>query len=269
MAVADALLIVEGPHDAEFAGRLLKGEGYARVTVADDLPEDWKKLIPTTFPKANRALNQPHEVPQFRRRADNSSLVVTVISGGDSKLASTLIATLDGLGRVPPAIGIVLDDDTTPNPLVRHQNLLGLVATAAAGANWPLTFPAQPGTVGVGASRSGIFVLPDNQGAGTLETLLLQAGQVAYPRLLEQATAFVNNLDVTGLTPKDVEAGVKPAGPSKQIMGVATAILRPGRTVAVSLQDNRWLEGAALQAPLVAGFRGWLHDLLELPSPNA
>lgn len=263
MPVTDALLIVEGSHDAEFVARLLSAAGYGRITNAGELPEDWRKLVPTTFPKMGRGINQPHEVPQFRRAA-TGELITTLIAGGESNLAAGFAATLDALGRIPAAVGFVLDDDRQPDPNQRHATL---VATAQdlLGEMMP-DFPAIPGAVNGGPPRSGVFVLPDNNSAGTLEDVLLEAGQVAYYRLLTQAEAFVAGVDQTELTHEDLRESRKNAGPKKQRVTAVTAILKPTRALATSLQDNRWLTGDALQQPLVARFRTWLHDLLALPA---
>lgn len=261
MAVADALLIVEGPHDAEFVGKLLKAAGYNRVTQAALLPNEWTRLIPPTFPKLGRGINQPHEVPQFRMSA-SGEIVTTLIAGGDTRLAEGFEASFIALGRMPAAVGFVLDDDRQPNPHKRFDDLILSVQQVMAAAT--PAFPGAPGSTIPGPPRTGVFVLPDNQVAGTLEDVLLQAGQIAYPNLLARATTFVADVDRSELTDEDLEEGNKNAGPQKQRVAAVAAILKPTRALATSLQDNRWLTGGALQQPLVARFRTWLHELLDL-----
>ena len=129
-------------------------------------------------------------------------------------------------------------------------------------------FPGELGIVMTGPPRTGVFVFPDNQAQGSLEDVLLEAGQVAYPKLLADSANFVAGVDRTELTPEDLREGNKNAGPKKQTVSAATAILKPTRALATSLQDNRWLIGEALQKPLVAGLRSWLHDLLDIPAPS-
>jgi hypothetical protein len=74
-------------------------------------------------------------------------------------------------------------------------------------------------------------------------------------------------VDRSELNPDDLREGNKNAGPKKQTVAAAAAILKPSRALAPSLQDNRWLIAGALQQPLTAKFRFWLHDLLDLPGP--
>ena len=93
MAVPDALLIVEGPHDAAFLARLLKTAGYQRVKEILDLPNEWRNLVPKAFPKSGRGIDQPHEVPQFHS-SGAGDLVTIFISGGDTKLPESFAAAL-------------------------------------------------------------------------------------------------------------------------------------------------------------------------------
>lgn len=56
----------------------------------------------------------------------------------------------------------------------------------------------------------------------------------------------------------------KPAGRHKAIVGSMASILRPGRAVQVSLQDNRWLRDDALTIPRVKAVQEFLRDLFEI-----
>ena len=267
MAVQDALIIVEGPQDAESLARLLKVAGYERVKNRGDLPVEWHNLVSEVYPKPSRGIDQPHEVPHFRKTADGN-LIAMVIAGGDSRLASALMASVKALKRLPAAVGFVLDNDGEPNPTKRHGALLAEVAKYQSdivlGA---LNFPAVPGQIETGSPRTGIFVLPNNQEQGTLENVLLEAGEIAYGAQIAQARQFVQDLDVSGLNDDDLHERTRPSGQKKQIVGTVAALLKPGRALATSLQDNRWLKGNALNTALVRGLRSWLHDLLDIPAP--
>ena len=46
------------------------------------------------------------------------------------------------------------------------------------------------------------------------------------------------------------------------------SILRPGRAVQNSLQDNRWLRDAALAIPRVKAVQDFLVSLLDLAAPT-
>jgi hypothetical protein len=56
-----------------------------------------------------------------------------------------------------------------------------------------------------------------------------------------------------------------PAGRNKAMVGSIASILRPGRAIQVSLQDDRWLRDTALALPRVKAVQDFLLKLLELP----
>jgi hypothetical protein len=45
-----------------------------------------------------------------------------------------------------------------------------------------------------------------------------------------------------------------------------TSILRPGKAVQTSIQDNRWLRNQALAIPRIAAVQTFLTELFELSS---
>jgi hypothetical protein len=49
------------------------------------------------------------------------------------------------------------------------------------------------------------------------------------------------------------------------MVGSIASILRPGRAIQVSLQDDRWLRDTALALPRVKAVQDFLLKLLELP----
>jgi hypothetical protein len=268
MPAQNAMFIVEGPQDALCLGCLLADRDFTRIRKAAEVPDPWRNLVNPTFPAAKRGIDQAHEVPHFYRAADGA-IITVILAGGDGNLAPALLAQLKGLKDpqgspfTPQAIGYLLDRDHTDSPADRHTALLAKLTALGV----PIPFPPQPGTVLPGPPRTGVFILPDNQNPGTLETILLETGAVAYTPQLQQAEAFVEHFDTTGLDAEDLDAGSKPSGRKKQIIGTVAAMLKPGRALATTLQDNRWLKGDALNTPLAIGLRKWLHELLDLPSP--
>ena len=105
--------------------------------------------------------------------------------------------------------------------------------------------------------------MPDNASAGTLETLLLQVAALNYPSLLQSAEAHVANFPHAGLTAADQRECNKNAGRNKAVVGTMSAILKPGKAIQVSIEDNRWLEGPALALPGIADLLRFLTDLLS------
>jgi len=124
-----------------------------------------------------------------------------------------------------------------------------------------------PGKIKViqGLPNFGAFVLPDNSNDGTLENLLLHSAEKIYPNLLAMAKDYVNTAKNTDLSEAELEGINKPAGENKAIVGAMANILRPGKAVQVSIQDNDWLRGEALDLPLIKSVQEFLQSLFGLP----
>jgi hypothetical protein len=258
------LLLVEGPHDLEFCARLLKPKGFSRVQDFAALVRDhpfWRPAVPERWPVGGDLLAR-HPVPLFLANPEGDSVAV-VNAAGISKLTSRLGYTLGVLDFLPDAIGFILDADNASTPRQRCDVLLaqivGLVDPVARSLRWAPV----PGEVYTGAPRTGIFVMPDSRSQGTLEDLLLEAGASAYPQLLDKARRFVSDAvqDPT-LQADDLEELRKPAGLPKSTAAAMASILRPGKSIQVSIQVDRWLEPASLNLPRIAALQEFLEALV-------
>lgn len=111
------------------------------------------------------------------------------------------------------------------------------------------------------------FVLDaDNQKPPAQRLLALEAA-VNYPELLQGAQAFVDGLDLAALTVQDRKEFNKPAGRHKSTVGSVASVLRPGKSVQVSIQDNRWVDARTVRTvERLRAFRQFLLELLELPA---
>lgn len=251
-------LVVEGPHDVEFMYRLLAPHGLGRVNMIDGLDPFFVPLVPRSFPP-DGDLQKRVPVPLFLQSGTHSVAVHSAL--GDSRLIQTVeenAALLDSAKLI--GIGIVLDSDAAVTPTDRYVAIReGLRAKG-------YDFPDGAGAVSAGPPRLGAFVMPDNASAGTLEDILLDCAQHVYPTLLATATTHVDSASRdTSLVHEDLKELLKPAGRHKAIVGSIASILRPGKAVQVSLQDNRWLRDTALALPRVRAVQKFLTNLLELP----
>lgn len=247
-------IVAEGPHDIEFLIRLLKPRGLNRVTQFDALDEFWKPLIPRTFPVDGDLLKRV-PVPMFLKSPDVSVALHSAI--GITRLAKTVEETwaLITASQVF-GLGVILDADDEETPPVRFQKLSAELAQTG------LTLPPTPGVVTKGAPRCGIFIIPDNETSGTLEDILLDCAQVNYPDLLKKATNYIDNIDATQLDKDDLRDFRKQAGKKKAVISSITSVLKPGKALQVSLQDNRWLDGAAMDLPQLQTLQRFLEEIL-------
>lgn len=264
MTANTLLLLVEGPHDLEFCARLLKPLGFSRIQQYQRLKElhpFWLPLVPERWPQRGDLLAR-HPVPVFFTNANGKSVAI-INAVGLSKLATRLGIDLANLSVPPDAIGIVLDADDAGTPQDRHAGLVKEIAARPEPEAAALQIPDNPGATSDGSPRCGVFVMPDNESSGTLEELLLEAGGKAYPGLQKAADDYVNGIEgVEGLTTDDLIEFGKPAGKKKAVIAAMASILKPGKAIQVSIQDNRWLNTEVLQLPRIIGATRFIQDLL-------
>ena len=266
-------LLVEGPHDAEFMARLLKGRGFEQRKSVSAIPELYRKLIPKDYPAKNEngkevPLTDPHPVPRFYQ---NAGSWVFILIGGGSKSAHTLAKALRTsrlAGFDVDSIGVILDQDLEARPEEARDTFIAEFAKEQD-LPFPVDFNIKPGTLIQGPPRLGLFVLPDNSQPGALEDLLLECGEVQYKALKDKALSFRDDaLENAGLTADDLALYGKPGGlkeisrQKKAWVGAMGAVLMPSMAIQNSIRDNRWLAGEALALPRIQNVGRFIEDLL-------
>lgn len=229
----------------------------ARVQKESELDNFFVSLIPRNYPPAGD-LQKRMPIPLFLQSATHTIALHSAI--GDSQLVNVMVENAAVLDRSKfVGIGILLDTDKNVPALQRYTQIKNELSSK----NFILN--DAPGSVSSGSPKLGAFVLPDNKSAGTLEDLLLDSASLMYPELLVLAKDYVNATKNTGLSSKDLRELHKPAGENKAIIGAMANILRPGKAVQVSIQDNDWLKGAALALPRILAVKQFLQTLFDLP----
>jgi hypothetical protein len=264
--VRHAILAVEGQHDIEVIGRVLRAYGFAKVQVKAKLDAIFHELIPTKYP-ANQDGNILSRVPVPVFYQSDDVCVAMLYCEGDSQIISRMSAAMTrlrmtSLGFTPFAIGIVLDSDKHV-PMQRFSEIAGKIASVDAS----LIVPARPGEVSEGVPRVGIYIMPNNKDAGTLEDILIECADVCYGDLLRFAREFVCSARpcVESLEKKDREHFQSPSGEKKATVSVLSSLLRPGKAIQVSICDNQWIpkqpDDFSGQLMLVAFFISRLLDM--------
>ena len=253
-------LVVEGPHDIEFACRLLRPFGLERVKDFSDLDSYFKPLVPRSFPPDGDLLKRVN-VPLFVQ--SDTHAVAIHSARGDTRLAETVEENAIGIEYSDlTGIGIILDTDQEVPAADRY----GAIKEEMSDRGYEL--PDSPGTLSAGSPKLGAFVLPDNSSEGNLEDILIECAAAAFPNLLASARAHVENArNDNSFTDERRENLNKTPKFNKAIVGSIATTLRPGRAVQVSIQDNIWLKGENLTLPKVKAVQGFLVDLLELKQP--
>jgi len=111
--------------------------------------------------------------------------------------------------------------------------------------------------------RFGVFILPDNQNQGTLESILIECAETKYPDLLKSATKYIEGIDHTKLTTKDLKDFHKPAGRNKAIISAISSILKPGKAIQVSIQDNKWINEESVRLHSMTLIKDFINDLIN------
>jgi len=251
-------LVVEGPHDVEFVYRLLRPFQLERIKMVDDVDDLFRDLVPSSFPHEGD-LQKRVPVPLFLR--STSHIIAVHSAGGDSRLAATIEETMSL--RLKPevltGIGILLDSDKEIPASERYRGIRTSMETIR------FRLPEQSGEIAPGNPKLGAFVLPDNSSIGNLEDLLLECAVSAYPELLESARKHVDvAVAQAGRLAKDGEDLSKTPYRNKAIVGAIASVLRPGKAIQNSIQDNQWLKGERLQFGRIKAVQNFLADLFEL-----
>ena len=249
-------LVVEGPHDVELACRLLTASAdFTRVREYTALEDSFQKLVPTAFPHRGDLLKRV-PVPVFLQGESHG--IAVQCAEGDSNLASCMLGTLDVLAPSSfHAIGALLDADTSASPLERHERLVSEMREV------DLKWPSAPGSIHDGAPSTGVYVLPDNVTSGTLEDLLIECGDLVYPNQMKAAREFLEAA-LPHCPKKDFKPLHKGVGRKKALVGAVATLLRPGKAIQMSIQDNEWLGAEARKIDRVSRLRTFLARLFGL-----
>ena len=251
-------LVVEGPHDLEFIGRLLRAHGLHKVQREKELDVFWHPLIPRLFPPGGELLKRV-PVPVFFQSSSNSVAIHS--AGGVNRLVPTVGETLKTPGfkwAEISSVGLFLDADwQTPVP-----NTFGWLKTEIEAVGLPAA--DQPGTINFTGVRTGIFIFPDNHSPGTLENLLDDCAAVVYPELRKKAQEFTSEAATISLPQEDRIEFERPSGKLKVTMGCIANFLRPTRAIQNSIEDNRWLCNESLALGNISKLDAFLKVLLGL-----
>jgi len=267
-------IVTEGVHDVAFVGRLLSvAHGASRIRKLEDLDDSLRGWVSSAF-KWPRFTGKHHDIerlavpaPAFYRLA-TSHVVALRNAQGLNEIGKTLEIDIEAFSRTqrgPDVIGVVLDSDDEP----ADQRFGRLKATIKG---LKLLSPSSLGEVSAGTPRVGVFALPEPGTAGTLEDVLLTLGDAAYPELAAAARGYAGHWRQQA----DGEPAIadwkelrKPAGTKKATIGAMTAILKPGKSTQVSLEDNRWVSEQTKALTCLQPCLAFLNALLTAPIPAA
>lgn len=240
------LLVVEGHHDEAFVASVLRLRyGFKPILKFTEIDEFWAILIPKSFPwKGDLRARVP--VPQFY---ENESISLAVlIAVGDSRLCSEYLDSLAILPQPVDSSAFILDADAEMTPSQRVARLKSSLTK----------------TTRVDTEDPKFYVLPDDLAQGTLEDLLIDCAEAVYPHALAGAREFVQGIDEQHFLTEELKELKKNSGRKKAVIAAVSSILKPGKAVQTSLQDNRWICHQTLELERLKKFQSFLAEVLGL-----
>jgi hypothetical protein len=265
-------IVAEGVHDVAFIGKLLViTHGASRVKKLEDLDESLRGWLGSAF-KWPRFDGKHHDIERLAvpapvfYRLPTAQVVALRNAQGISAIGKTLEVDLEAFTRAaiaPNTFGVVLDSDDEPADR-RFGEMKMTIETLK------LVAPVALGEVSAGTPRVGVFALPAPGVLGTLEDVLLALADVAYPDLAAAARIYANEgrQKAEKETTAEWREIKKPSGSKKATIGAMTAVLKPGKSTAVSLEDNRWVCEETRVLACLKPCADFLNALLSGPTPT-
>src|SRR5713226_9612479 len=248
-----SILATEGPHDQAFLAKLLKVIGFKAIE--DDynsLDPFWKGFVPK-YPPASGRLYTRMNMPSILASQTDS---VAIYWGEGSNLVDNVIALAANNSDYKDAIhafGLVVDaDDKQPNIVAKEK-----------AQKLQIIFPTMseiPGEITPGTPRTGIYLLPDNQGQGTLDSCLVKCASVVYPDHRTGAEKFLNELDSRHTSHLRTSIARE-----KAVVACIVGVLKPGKSNTASLADNNWVSKQTVSnVDEISSLCGFVKSLLEI-----
>lgn len=256
-----ALICVEGYHDQAFIGKILRLFQFKDFRTAKEfegqeekLDPFWRSLRPN-YPKEGGNLYTRLNMPSIFFN-DNLSVALYVCEG------SNLLTNLDDLfyqkrhyQKKLSAFGIIIDSD--------KKEPKNLIEKFAKLKEYFSSFPDQSGIVNLNNPKTGIYILPDNQAQGVLDSILCQCGDVVYPQYMERSRDYVNQFTEQERQQKPLKWG--PFDQEKATIATVASVLKPGKTNTASISDNDWVCKETIKTvPELRQFVDFLRELLEI-----
>ncbi len=252
-------LVCEGPHDAALLGRIVESAGFAlqkkRTLVA---PSPFARLASGAIPDA---LFGRDPLPNFWLKGSHWVAIHPV--GGDGEIPKALARITAQATSAIDAIGVILDADQAA-PATRVTDLQAAITAINSAPGFALNgLPGQ--VVATITPRTGVYVMPDNANAGSVERVFDVCAQSNYADLHQHAGTYLATINRGILTQAEQSRYNKGSNPAKAHLGVISAVLRPGSAIQNTIRDDRWIDATTLQLPLVSQLRTFLRDLLNEP----
>jgi len=166
----------------------------------------------------------------------------------------------------PSTVAVILDADGA-TPSLRLAEFAALVAEHG----YPRPSALDEVTHAAGL-RAGVFAFPGGGQPGTVEDVLLPLASVRFPALEPHSATYVAEWQANGdaQTADDFSELRAPSGPKKARLSAAAALLKPGKSLNASIEDQGWIPADPRSNEALKPLMGFLDQLLApVPSGTA
>lgn len=246
--------VVEGHHDVAAIGRVLKLLGLKSISKIDEIDHEWLRIVRRDFPYLGD-LHKRMPVPTFFQSESRS--VAIHPANGESEIVATINATLANIDiSILSSMAIFCDaDKKTPNDkLLELEKASNKYEDRLVNEIFASFIP---GEIVNATTRLGFYCFPDNKEQGSLETLLIEGAETAYPDLLQLASSYIEHVD------ERYKQKWKPMDDSKALVGVIANVLKPGKSNQVSIQDNDWINKYNKDKGYLGGLYRFVSELVN------
>jgi hypothetical protein len=244
------LFATEGPHDQAAISKLLQLSGFKKFDgTYRNLDSFWEAFVPK-YPKSGD-LYKRMNMPTILTSQTHS---VAVYWGEGNNLLRNLIdiATAhNSYAQEIHAFGLFIDADNKQQPEVIakkwSKDLRGI---------FPM-LPEIPGNISGQNPKTGIYIFPDNQRTGALDTILVDCASIVYPDHKNGAIDFLNSLDIKHT--KHLNAINK----DKATVACIVSVLKPGMANTASIAQDEWISAQTADNNYLLLLDQFLKELLK------
>lgn len=243
-----SVVVSEGVHDVMAIVKILRLKGFAEITTVDRIPEPFHRIIQQRYPWQNDGQKLTWTVSHPSFLVKDNYWVLVSNAGGKTELANNLKSILAAFPKpfTDNALhsAALLADADQKSALEKKEELFEQLTDAFAGEDYFEFDPSTPKQIRRFETMKpfDVYIFPDDQGAGTLEGVLLGGAQQAYPELLAEAERYIAYAKELPYA-KELKDNFND---QKAVVGVIANVLRPGRANQVSIHDNKWFTARTL-----------------------
>lgn len=230
------LIIVEGAHDIAVIEKVLQLNGVTdRIKNEAELPDVWKRTIPSSFPFHDGRLERITPIPSFVRNQDvsiaikNANSDIEIMPVLQQLMDSMLFSEKDQID----AVMLICDADRKN----AEQKRLEMLSSYEEKKDFKIVTEDKQNILDLQVKQIPlyVYVFPDNENDGNLENLLLETAQIVYPELLKLAEDFVLQASETQNKLKKEQYA------KKAKVGCIANAMKPGKANQVSIADDEWI----------------------------